>query len=206
MAPGGGFPPLRDGEAMEPVAVARTSTDPGGGTEASVEELVARSREGDARAFEEVYRRLLGRVYALCLRMSADPVRAEELTQDVFVRAWEKLDSFRGESRFSTWLHRLAVNLILQERRSDGRRGGREEPLGDPELLVAEAQRAMPGTRVDLERAIAGLPAGAREMLVLRDIEGYRYQEMAELRGVALGTVKAQIHRARKLLREALER
>jgi RNA polymerase sigma-70 factor, ECF subfamily len=206
MARGPGGPMIRGREAMGAVPVVRTSADPEGGEGVSVEELVVRSRNGDTRAFEQVYRRMVGRVYALCLRMTADPRRAEELTQDVFVRAWERLDSFRGESRFSTWLHRLAVNVVIQERRTEGRRGGREQPMGDPELLVAEARRAMPGTRIDLERAIAGLPAGAREMLVLRDIEGYRYQEMADLRGVALGTVKAQIHRARKLLREALER
>lgn len=174
--------------------------------EPPIEALVARARDGDAGAFEAVYRRLSGRVYALCLRMSGDAERAEELTQDVFVRAWERLDSFRGESLFSTWLHRLAVNLVLQARRSEGRREAKEFTAPDLELYGAEAVRAMPGTRVDLERAIAALPDGAREMLVLRDIEGYRYQEMAELKGVAIGTVKAQIHRARKLLREALER
>jgi len=174
----------------------------GSGTEA----LVRRAQEGDVRAFEEVYRRLSGRVYALCLRMSADPDLAEEWTQDVFVRAWEKLDSFRGESRFSTWLHRLAVNLILQHRRSAGRRSAREVTVEDLSRYAVEAERAMPGTRVDLERAIAALPPGARELLILRDIEGYPYQEMAQLKGIALGTVKAQIHRARTLLREALER
>lgn len=177
-----------------------------GADEPPIEALVERAREGDAGAFESVYRRLVGRVYALCLRMSCDPERAEELTQDVFVRAWERLDSFRGDALFSTWLHRLTVNLVLQARRSQGRREAKEFTSGDLETYGAEAVRAMPGTRVDLERAIAALPAGAREMLVLRDIEGYRYQEMAELKGVAVGTVKAQIHRARKLLREALER
>jgi RNA polymerase sigma-70 factor, ECF subfamily len=190
---------------MGAVPLVRTDVEPGA-AEPPIETLVRRAREGDSGAFEAVYRRLAGRVYALCLRMSGDPERAEELTQDVFVRAWERLDSFRGESLFSTWLHRLAVNLVLQTRRSQGRRDAKEFVAPDLDVYGAEAVRAMPGTRVDLERAIAALPAGAREMLVLRDIEGYRYQEMAELKGVAVGTVKAQIHRARKLLREALER
>jgi RNA polymerase sigma-70 factor (ECF subfamily) len=168
--------------------------------------LVRRAADGDQLAFETLYRRLGGRIYALCLRMSGDAQAAEELTQDVFVRAWEKLDSFRGDSRFSTWLHRLAVNLVLQDRRKKGRRRSREQLTEDPTVFERAVTRAMPGTRVDLERAIAGLPEGAREVLILRDIEGYKYDEIAELKGVALGTVKAQIHRARKLVREALDR
>jgi RNA polymerase sigma-70 factor (ECF subfamily) len=165
-----------------------------------------RARAGDARAFEEVYRAHVDRVYALCLRMSGDARDAEELTQDVFVRAWERLGQFRGEARFSTWLHRLAVNVVLQARRSTARRRSREQPTKDLDRYGHEAIRAMPGTRIDLERAIAGLPEGARRMLVLRDIQGFRYQEIADMAGVALGTVKAQIHRARSLVREALDR
>jgi RNA polymerase sigma-70 factor (ECF subfamily) len=172
----------------------------------SDEALVRRAGDGDQVAFEVLYRRLGGRVYALCLRMSGDERAAEELTQDVFVRAWEKLDSFRGDSRFSTWLHRLAVNLVLQDRRQRGRRRAREQLTGDLTVFERAVTRAMPGTRVDLERAIAGLPDGAKEVLILRDIHGYKYDEIAEMKGVALGTVKAQIHRARKLVREALER
>lgn len=167
---------------------------------------VDRARAGDDRAYEEVYRAHVGRVYALCLRMTGDAGEAEERTQDVFVRAWERLGQFRGDSRFSTWLHRLAVNVVLQARRTRGRRRAREQATSNLEHFGHEAVRAMPGTRVDLERAIAGLPEGARTMLVLRDIEGYRYQEIADLEGVALGTVKAQIHRARSLVREALDR
>ena len=167
---------------------------------------VARAQEGDASAYEKVYRASVGRIHALCLRMAGDEREAEELTQDVFVHAWERLGSFRGESRFSTWLHRLAVNLVLQDRRSKGRRRSHEQ--SDPELerYGHAAVAAMPGTRVDLERAIAALPPGARKVLVLRDVQGYAYQEIAGLTGVSLGTVKAQIHRARALLREALER
>lgn len=173
---------------------------------AAEDPAVERARGGDERAYEEVYRSHVERIYALCLRMTGDAREAEERTQDVFVRAWERLDQFRGDSRFSTWLHRLAVNIVLQARRTRGRRRSREHATPDLERFGHEAVRAMPGTRIDLERAIAGLPDGARTMLVLRDIEGYRYQEIAEIEGVALGTVKAQIHRARSLVREALER
>lgn len=171
----------------------------------STEALVGRARDGDTRAFEALYRRSVGRVYALCLRMVRDAQSAEELTQDVFVRAWQRLESFRGESQFTTWLHRLAVNVVLQERRSKGRRESREELMADPEVFGGRAREETPGTRVDLERAIAGLPDGARRVVVLRDVYGYKYDEIATMQGVALGTVKAQIHRARRLIRERLE-
>ena len=163
----------------------------------SIETLVERAQGGDTHAFEAIYRRLVG-------RMSRDPQRAEELTQDVFVRAWTRMGSFRGDSRFTTWLHRLAVNVVLQAGRTRGRRESREHLVADPGEYTARVVREMPGTRVDIERAIAALPDGARTVLVLRDIEGYKYDEIAEIQGVALGTVKAQIHRARKMLREAL--
>ncbi len=171
-----------------------------------VDAALERARAGDDRAYEEVYRAHVDRIYALCLRMTSDPREAEERTQDVFVKAWQNLAQFRGDSRFSTWLHRLAVNVVLQARRSAGRRRNREHTAPDLERYGHEAVRAMPGTRVDLERAIAGLPQGARTMLVLRDVQGYRYREIADLTGVALGTVKAQIHRARSLVQEALDR
>ncbi len=169
------------------------------------ESLVERAQEGNSRAFEVLYRRLVGRVYALCLRMARDPLKAEELTQDVFVRAWERLGSFRKEAQFSTWLHRLAVNVVLQAGRTRGRREAREELVADPSDYLGRVQREMPGTRLDLERAIASLPEGARTVVVLRDVQGYKYEEIARMQGVALGTVKAQIHRARKLMRERLE-
>ena len=172
----------------------------------STETLVQQVKDGDTRAFETLYRRLVGRIYALCLRMARDPQKAEELTQDVFVRAWERMDSFRGESQFTTWLHRLAVNVVLQDGRTKGRREAREQLVADPGEYMGRVRREMPGTRVDLERAIAALPEGARTVLVLRDIYGYKYNEIAQMQGVALGTVKAQIHRARKMMREKLER
>jgi RNA polymerase sigma-70 factor (ECF subfamily) len=171
----------------------------------SIETLVKLAQARDSRAFEALYRRLVGRIYALCLRMSGDTQRAEELTQDVFVRAWERMESFRGDSKFTTWLHRLAVNVVLQAGRAKGRREGREHLVANPEDYLSRVTREMPGTRVDLERAIASLPEGARTVLVLRDIQGFKYEEIAEMQGVALGTVKAQIHRARKMMREKLE-
>ena len=174
------------------------------GTTESIESLVDAAQGGDVHAFEALYRRTSDRVYALCLRMSGDAERATELMQDVYVRVWERLASFRGDSLFTTWLHRLTVNLVLQDRRSRGRREAREVGAPDLERYGRVAKRAMPGTRVDLERAIARLPDKARRVLVLRDVEGYKYDEIARMTGVSLGTVKAQIHRARGLVKEAL--
>ncbi len=170
----------------------------------SIEALVRAAQQGDMEAFEALYRKTSERVYAVCLRMSGDTDRATELVQDVFVRVWQKLPGFRGDSQFTTWLHRLTVNLVLQDRRSRGRREAREVGTADLERYGRAARRAMPGTRIDLERAIAGLPDKARRVLVLRDIEGYKYDEIARMTGVSLGTVKAQIHRARGLVKEAL--
>ncbi|GMV05805.1 MAG: hypothetical protein AMXMBFR53_20820 [Gemmatimonadota bacterium] len=187
-------------------AEARVEPSPRPGGPAGLEALVARAQQGDHRAFEEVYRRTADRVYAVCLRMCGDADEAAERVQDAFVRAWERLGSFRGESLFTTWMHRLTVNLVLEARRSRGRRAAREEAQPDLERFARAAVVAMPGTRVDLERAIAGLPEKAREVLVLRDVEGFKYEEIAAMTGVTLGTVKAQIHRARNLVKEALER
>ena len=171
-----------------------------------LEALVDRAKLGDTRAFESVYGRTVERIHALCLRMSGSADDATDLVQDVYVRAWEKLASFRGDSLFTTWLHRLAVNVTLEKRRSAGRRLSHE--FADPDLdrYARAAVQAMPGARVDLERAIAALPAKARHVLVLRDVQGYKYEEIARMTGVSLGTVKAQIHRARGLVKEALER
>lgn len=192
----------------EDMGAAAVRMEPSGSLQGrdTVEALVERAREGDARAFEQVYRRTVDRIYAVCLRMCADGDEANELVQDVYVRAWQRLGSFRGESLFTTWLHRLTVNLILQDRRSKGRRRARERTEADLEQYGRAAVTAMPGTKVDLERAIASLPPKAREVLVLRDVQGYKYDEIAHMTGVSLGTVKAQIHRARGLVKEALER
>ena len=160
---------------------------------------------GDRRAFERIYRAHVGRVFALCVRMVGDPGAAEELTQDVFVRAWDKLALYRGGSALSTWLHRLAVNVVLNHRKSEGRRRGRESD--DPTVLDDQPGRHAPaGMRLDLEQAIAGLPPGARRVFVLHDVEGFKHEEIATLLGITSGGSKAQLHRARMLLREALDR
>ena len=172
-------------------------------------DLIARARAGDGGAFEALYRVHVGRIYALCLRLEADARRAEELTQDVFVRAWERLATYRGEAAFGTWLHRLAVNVVVSDRRSAWRRGLRLVG-GDGIEEVAEPPgraRADGGLdAIDLDHAIAGLPAGARAVFVLHDVEGYHHAEIARMAGIAEGTSKAQLFRARRLLREALER
>jgi RNA polymerase sigma-70 factor, ECF subfamily len=169
--------------------------------------LVARAQQGDVAAFERLYRENVERVYALCLRLSGEAGRAEELTQDVFVRAWEKLGTFQGKSAFSTWLHRLAVNLVLGDKRSEKVRVSRIFGTDQPEVFEAPPPAGRdPGDSLDLERAIAALPPGARTVLVLHDVEGYKHEEIAKMQGTAVGTCKAQLHRARKLLREALGR
>lgn len=187
-------------------AQARLETRVEAGAGEPVEALVARAQKGDARAFEALYHRTSGRVYALCLRMCADRDEATERVQDAFVRVWERLGSFRGDSLFTTWLYRLTVNVVLEARRSRGRRDAREVTEGEMERYTHAAVAAMPGTRVDLERAVASLPDKARRVLVLRDVQGYTYEEIAQMTGVTLGTVKAQIHRARALVQEALDR
>jgi len=136
--------------------------------------------------------------------MSADRERAERLTQDTFVRCWEKLDTFRGESRFSSWLYRMTVNVVLNDQRSRKRRHLRLESTGDPGRYGRVAPEGSVEDTIDVERALAGLPEAARTALVLYGIEGYKYREIAEMTGLAEGTVKAQIHRARKLLEKAL--
>lgn len=169
-------------------------------------ELVERARQGDDTAFGALYREHAGRIHALCLRLEGDGGRADELTQDVFVRAWERLATFRGESAFSTWLHRLAVNLVLTDRRSAWRRARREFTAEDPGLYERPREGPGPGLSLDLDQAIAALPAGARAVFVLHDVEGYQHGEIATLMGVAEGTSKTQLFRARRLLRKALDR
>jgi len=164
------------------------------------------AQQGDQDAFEQLYRLHAGRVYALCLRMAGDAVEARRLTQDVFVRVWERLRLYRAESAFSTWLHRLAVNVVLADRRAAGRRTRRVVTATDAPAHDGPARQAWSPEQLDLERAIAGLPPGARAVFVLYDVEGYGHEEIAALTGIAVGTSKAQLHRARRLLREALER
>ena len=168
---------------------------------------VALAAAGDRRAFERLYRQHVSRVFSLCARMVPYRTRAEELTQDVFVRAWEKLHLFRGESAFGTWLHRMTVNVVLNARKTEGRQRDRFEDDEEGDGIDGLAARPYaPGDRMDLEQAIAKLPKGARRVFTLHDVEGYKHEEIAEMLGVTTGATKAQLHRARLLLREALSR
>jgi RNA polymerase sigma-70 factor (ECF subfamily) len=167
-------------------------------------DLVRRAQARDAPAFARLYRAHVRRIYALCLRMTADATRAEELTQQAFVSAWEKLPLFRGESAFSSWLHRLAVNTVLMELRARARLAARVLFTDDPAALEIPSLGSTPGIRLDLEQAIAALPPQARAIFVLHDVEGWEHHEIAAQLGVATGTTKAQLHRARHLLQEAL--
>ena len=167
---------------------------------------VREAQAGDMAAYEELYRDNVGRIYGLCLRMAGDASLAEELTQDVFVRAWQKIGSFRGESAFSTWLYPLAVNVALSERRARSRRTSREFTTDDITPFERAEQAPAPERGLDLERALEELPEGARAVFVLHDVEGFKHQEISDLTGIAAGTSKAQLHRARRLLREALGR
>ena len=167
--------------------------------------LVAQAQAGSVAAFEALYHEHVGRVYALCLRLTTDAATAEELTQDVFVRAWQKLGSFRGDSAFGTWLHRMAVNVVLGRRRSDGRRSARIVLTNDLTIDEGSSGRApQAAERMDLEEAMAALPEATRSVFVLHEVEGYTHQEIAELTGRAEGTCKALLHRARRLLKERL--
>ncbi|MGH8445139.1 MAG: RNA polymerase sigma factor [Solimonas sp.] len=177
-------------------------------------ECVRRAVKGDARAFEHLYRRHVARIHGLCMRLvDGDRSKAEQHTQDAFVRAWEKLGSFRGDAQFSTWMHRLTVNLVLGEHRLLKRWVTFEEATTDADdedgagvgaAALGDHPQQRIGERLDLERALARLPKGARTVLMLYDVEGYAHEEIAELTGIAVGTSKAQLHRARKLMREWL--
>jgi len=172
--------------------------------------LVDRARRGDVDAFERLYHLHAGRVYALCLRLAGEPVEARELVQDTFVHAWEALPRFRGESSLTTWLHRIAVNVLLERRRGDRRRTARVslvEDEDDVERAPSAGAFVAPtdvATAIDLERAIAALPPGVRRAFVLHEVEGYTHEEVAGMTGLATGTLRAQLHRARQLLIRAL--
>ena len=176
--------------------------------------LAGRAVAGDERAFEDIYRANSARVFALCLRMSGSRQRATDLTQDVFVHVWQRLASWRGESALSSWIYRVTVNLVLSNVRGEQRRLKHEmeedaeggEPKAESREPKAQSREPSTETRMDLERAIAGLPPGARTVFVLHDVEGYQHAEIARMTGTAEGTCRAQLHRARKLLMEALER
>ena len=171
-------------------------------TTADMTDDVALAAAGDVSAFERVYHAHLPRVHSLVRRMSGGR-DTDELTQDVFVRVWQKLGSFRGDSAFSTWLHRLAVNVVIERFRSDTIR--RQRVRGGDDVL--ESLPALSRSRdlsMDFETALDTLPDGAREIFVLHDVEGYKHHEIASLLEISAGTSKAQLHRARMMLRRHL--
>lgn len=163
---------------------------------------VSLASQGDAEAFERLYHGSASRIHSLARRMVGEDV-ADDLTQEVFIRAWQKLDTFRGDASFGTWLHRLAVNLILSRRETLRRRESHR--VGGDTILEGTATRAQtPGLRLDLENAVTRLPDGAKQVFVLYDVEGYSHQEISGLLGISSGTSKSQLHRARMMLRELL--
>ena len=164
--------------------------------------LVQRARAGDRRAFERLYREHAGRVYGLCLRMTRDAQLAEDCTQDTFINAWRALGKFETRSSLSTWLHRIAVNVSLAKRRKSG--ALQPLPEEDEEGAASEWTLETPVEVHEIESAIGELPDGARDALVLHALYGYSHGEAAQMLGIAEGTCKAQLHRARKLLRERL--
>ena len=182
--------------------------------------LADRAAEGDRAAFEEIYRRYVNRVYGLCLRLTTDAGEAETLTQDTFVKAWTAISGYAGHGNLGGWLGRVAVNLWRDQFRAAARRGklaedfaihhfGNDEAAASASLAGA-SRKSRDGvidllTGLDLERCIARLPEGGRLVFVFHDVEGYTHREIADLLDLAVGTVKAQLHRARRLLRNMLE-
>ncbi len=158
---------------------------------------------GNEDAFQRLYQANVGRIYSLAFRMAGEE-SAEDLTQEVFIRAWEKLRTFRGDARFSTWLHRLAVNLILSRRETIQRRRQRFVQ-GTERLNGKPGRQATPAAGLDLERALSHLPDGAKQVFVLFDVEGYSHEEIGGLLGISQGTSKSQLHRARMMLRKHLD-
>src|SRR5437762_11735323 len=167
-----------------------------------LENDVALAAAGDASAFERLYRTNVARIHSLTRRMLGTH-EADEVTQDIFVRTWQKLGQFRGESAFSTWLHRLAINVVIERRRTFAIQRERmsDDPAALDMLTVAPARADL---TVDFEQAIGQLPAGAREIFVLHDVEGYKHREIAARLDITSGTSKRQLHRARMLLRRQL--
>jgi RNA polymerase sigma-70 factor (ECF subfamily) len=165
---------------------------------------VALAQSGDSRAFERLYRAHVNRVHSLVRRMVPD-ADAEELTQDVFVRAWQKLAGFRGEAAFGTWLHRLAVNLLLEHRAGLGR--DRKRWSSDEAAITDQpARRVTIDEGMDMEDAVRQLPDGMRQVFVLYDVEGYQHDDIGKMLGISTGTSKSQLHRARLALRQLLLR
>jgi RNA polymerase sigma-70 factor (ECF subfamily) len=173
-------------------------------------ELAQASAHGDMQAFETIYRRHHRRVYSLCLRMVANATEAEDLTQEVFIQLFRKIGSFRGESAFTTWLHRLTVNHVLMHFRKRGVRLEKTTEEGEigeiQDFLQAGAERPRFVDRIALDKAISELPPGYRTVFVLHDVEGFEHEEVANMLGVSVGTSKSQLHKARMRLRELLNK
>ena len=172
---------------------------------------VARAAAGDRGAFERLYRLHVNRVFSLCARMVTDRDARRRADARRLRSGVGEADLFRGESSFGTWLHRLTVNVVLNARKSDGRQRSRfeendDESGGMDALAGVVGTPLPPGDMLDLEEAITRLPPGARRVFVLHDVEGYKHEEIAEMLGVTSGATKAQLHRARLLLRQALNR
>lgn len=174
-------------------------------TASAVHSDAALAAAGDAAAFERLYRAHVARVHGLARRMAGSET-ADELTQDVFVRAWQKLGTFRGEASFGTWLHRLAVNVIIERFRSRGADRDRFLDDGEERLERLPSPRSSGDLRMDFENALAHLPAAARHVFLLHDVEGYKHHEIGSLLGISPGTSKSQLHRARMLMRGHLDR
>lgn len=175
--------------------------DPGTTNEA---DWIARAKRADVGAFERLYRMHIDRVYGLCLRMTGNVAEAEDCAQDAFIQAWKKLERFRGDSAFSTWLHRIAVNSVLGRMRKSKREQDRIHAAG--ELTESPLAAADSGDMRDLAEAIDRLPEGARHVFVLYAVYGYSHEETGEMLGIASGTSKAQLHRARRLLAQQLDK
>jgi len=175
-------------------------------------EAIEKAKQGDAQAFEVLYNLHKRRVYSLCLRMTANAAEAEDLTQEAFLQLYRKIATFRGESAFSTWLHRMAVNVVLMRLRKKGlpvvpleETIETEEEAPKKELGGEDAKLAGSIERLQLERAIERLPPGYRTIFVLHDVEGYEHNEIAGIVGCSIGNSKSQLHKARLKLRDFLK-
>lgn len=175
-------------------------------------EAIERAKQGDASAFEALYNLHKRRVYSLCLRMTANTAAAEDLTQEAFLQLFRKIGTFRGESAFSTWLHRMAVNVVLMQLRKKGlnlvpleetMEGDEESPKKEPG--ADDVRLAGSVDRLQLEHAIAELPPGYRMIFLLHDVQGYEHNEIADMVGCSIGNSKSQLHKARMKLREFLK-
>jgi len=201
-----------DTDASRTGTVARTRRAETG--ELSEADAIRLAQKGDAAAFEQLYRLHSRRVYALCLRMVGNTAEAEDLAQEAFLQLFRKIHTFRGESAFSTWLHRLAVNVVLMKLRKktlpetsleettepDEETGGPRRDIGGPDVLLTGSI-----DRVNLERAVEQLPPGYKTVFVLHDVQGYEHNEIAEIMGCSIGNSKSQLHKARMRLRELLQ-